>query len=92
MKRWDQCLEEATRVLQLDPLSPIINVSYTGCFLYTHQWDRAIEHCRKALEFDPNSVSLRWMLANAYEGKEMHEEAFANGNGRLNMRTELRPW
>ena len=75
MKRWDQCLEEATHALQLDPLSQIINTTYAAYFFYTHQWDRAIEHCRKVLEFDPNSVSVRWVLANAYEGKEMHEEA-----------------
>ena len=74
-QRWDQSLQEAAQALQLDPLSHIINVSYIGCFVFTHQWDRAIEHCRKALEFDLNSVPLRWMLANSYEGKEMHEEA-----------------
>jgi tetratricopeptide (TPR) repeat protein len=68
-------LQEATQALQLDPLSLIINVSYTGCFVFTHQWGRAIEHCHKALEFDFNSVPLRWMLANSYEGNEMHEEA-----------------
>jgi tetratricopeptide (TPR) repeat protein len=75
MQRWDQSLQEATQALQLDPLSPIINVSYIGCFVFTHQWDRAIEHCRKALELNPDSVPLRWMLANSYEGKEMHGEA-----------------
>ena len=75
IKRWDQCPQEATQALQLDPLSLIISVSYAGCFCYTHQWERAIEHCRKALEFDPNFLSLRWMLANGYEGNQMHEEA-----------------
>jgi serine/threonine protein kinase len=75
MKRWDESLQEATQALQMDPLSLITSVSYAGCFLYTHQWEHAIEHCRKALEFDPNFVALRWMLANAYEGFEMHEEA-----------------
>jgi tetratricopeptide (TPR) repeat protein len=75
MNRWDQSLQEATRALQLDPLSLIINVTYAGCFWLTHQWDPAIEHCRKALELAPNFIPLRWMLANAYEGKAMHQEA-----------------
>jgi len=75
MNRWDQALQEATRALQLDPLSLIINVTYAACFWLTHQWDRAAEHCRKALELDPNFITLRWLLANAYEGKAMHQEA-----------------
>jgi TolB-like protein/Tfp pilus assembly protein PilF len=75
MNRWDQALREATRALQLDPLSLIINVSYAGIFWLTHQWDSAVEHCRKALELDPNFLTLRWMLANGYEGKGMHQEA-----------------
>jgi TolB-like protein/Tfp pilus assembly protein PilF len=75
MKRWDEFLQEGTQARKLDPLSGIINVSYTGYFLFNHQWDRAIDHCLKALEFDPNFMPLRWMLANAYEGREMHEEA-----------------
>jgi tetratricopeptide (TPR) repeat protein len=71
----DQFLEEATRALQLDPLSLIINTTYASVFWVDHQWDRAIEHCCKALDLDPNFIGLRWALANAYEGKEMHEQA-----------------
>ena len=73
--RLDQFLEAAARALQLDPLSLIINTTYAAVFWVGRQWDRAIEHCHKALELDPNFMALRWMLANAYEGKEMHEQA-----------------
>jgi TolB-like protein/tetratricopeptide (TPR) repeat protein len=75
MNRWDEGLEQGALALQLDPLSLIINVTYSGRFWLIHQWDRTVEHCRKALELDPNFIGLRWMLANAYEGKEMHQEA-----------------
>ncbi len=73
--RLDQFLEAAARALQLDPLSLIINTTYAAVFWVGRQWDRAIEHCHRALELDPNFMALRWMLANAYEGKEMHEQA-----------------
>jgi TolB-like protein/Flp pilus assembly protein TadD len=73
--RQDHFLEEATRALQLDPLSLIINTTYASVFWVDQKWDRAIEHCCKALDLDPNFIGLRWMLANAYEGKQMHEEA-----------------
>jgi TolB-like protein len=77
MNRMDQSLREATLAHQLDPLSLIINVTYAGCFWLTHQWDRAAEHCHKALELDPNFLTLRWLLANVLEGKQMHQEAIA---------------
>jgi TolB-like protein len=73
--RQDHFLEEATRALQLDPLSLIINTTYASFFWVDRQWGRAIEHCCKALDLDPNFIGLRWMLANAYEGKKMHEQA-----------------
>jgi TolB-like protein len=74
-RRLDEFLQAAARALQLDPLSLIINTTYASVFWVAHQWDRAVEHCHKALELDPSFMGLRWMLANAYEGKEMYEHA-----------------
>jgi TolB-like protein/Flp pilus assembly protein TadD len=73
--RLDQCLEEATQALQLDPLSLIINTTFAGRFWFAREWDRAIEHCHKGLELDPSFAAMRWMLANVYQGKGMYQEA-----------------
>ena len=71
----DRGLETVSAGLQLDPLSININTTYVGILWFKRQWERAIEHCRKILELDPHFATLRWMLANLYQGSGAYEDA-----------------
>jgi tetratricopeptide (TPR) repeat protein len=64
----DKGLETVNVGLRLDPLSINMNITYTGILWWKRQWERAIEHCRKILELDPNFATMRWILANLYQG------------------------
>jgi TolB-like protein/Flp pilus assembly protein TadD len=75
MCRFDEALAETSRALQLDPLSPIMNVSHAFVLWLARKWDRAIESCQRAQELDPNYLILVWALANALQGRGSFEQA-----------------
>ena len=75
MGRLEEGLAENRRALQLDPLSPIVNLCYEGVLWFLRDWDGCIDHCRSVLEFNPDYSIVRWMLANALESKGSHEDA-----------------
>ena len=73
--RQAEALAESQRALELDPLSPIINVHLAWHYLYTTQYDRALEQLSKTLELDPNYALAHWYRGLAYEQKKMYSEA-----------------
>ena len=73
--RKDEAFAESNRALELDPVSPIINLHLGWHYLYTKQYDRAIEQLAKTLELDPNYALAHWYLGLAYEQKKMYPEA-----------------
>lgn len=73
--RRDEALAESSRALELDPVSPIINLHLGWHFLNTGQYDRALEQLAKTLELDPNYPLAYWYRGLAYEQKEMYADA-----------------
>jgi TolB-like protein/DNA-binding winged helix-turn-helix (wHTH) protein/Flp pilus assembly protein TadD len=73
--RQDEALAESNRALELDPVSPIINLHLGWHYLYTKQHDRALEQLGKTLELDPNYALAHWYLGLAYEQKKMYADA-----------------
>ena len=73
--RRDEALAESTRALELDPLSPIINVHLAWHYLYTRQYDRALDQLTKTLELEPDYALAHWYRGLAYEQKKMYPEA-----------------
>ena len=73
--RAEEALAESNRALELDPVSPIINLHLGWHYLYTRQYDRAIEQLKKTLELDPDYALAHWYLGLAYEQKRMYTEA-----------------
>jgi tetratricopeptide (TPR) repeat protein len=71
----DEALAESTRALELDPVSPIINLHLGWHYLYTKQYDRALEQLGKTLELDPNYALAHWYRGLAYEQKRMYPDA-----------------
>ena len=51
--RFDEAVAEGARAVELDPLSPIINVNQANNFIIAGRYDEAIQQIRKALELDP---------------------------------------
>jgi TolB-like protein/DNA-binding winged helix-turn-helix (wHTH) protein/Flp pilus assembly protein TadD len=78
--RPEEALAESNRALELDPVSPIINLHLGWHFLYTRQYDRAIEQLNKTLELEPDYALARWYLGLAYEQKKMYPEALREMN------------
>jgi TolB-like protein/DNA-binding winged helix-turn-helix (wHTH) protein/Flp pilus assembly protein TadD len=73
--RRDEALAESSRALELDPISPIINLHLGWHFLNTGQYDRALEQLAKTLELDPNYPLAYWYRGLAYEQKKMYADA-----------------
>src|SRR6516162_5852634 len=51
--RFDEAISEGERAIELDPLSPIINVNQANNYIMAGRYDEAIQQIRKALELDP---------------------------------------
>jgi TolB-like protein/DNA-binding winged helix-turn-helix (wHTH) protein/Flp pilus assembly protein TadD len=73
----EEALAESKRALELDPVSPIINLHLGWHYLYTKQYDRALEQLGKTLELDPNYALAHWYRGQVYEQKKMYAEALA---------------
>jgi TolB-like protein/Tfp pilus assembly protein PilF len=73
--RDEEALAESHRALELDLLSPIMNLHLGWHHLYSRQYDQAIDQLTKTLELDPNYGLAYWYLGLAYEQKRMYEEA-----------------
>jgi tetratricopeptide (TPR) repeat protein len=73
--RWSEALEESKRALELDVLSPIMNVHLGWHYLYSRQYDRALDQLTKTLELDPNYGLAHWYRGLAYQQKGMYTQA-----------------
>lgn len=73
--RITEALAESERALDLDPLSPPMNLHLGWHHLYTREYDEAIDQCGKTLELDGNYGLAYWYRGLAYEQKGMYREA-----------------
>jgi TolB-like protein/DNA-binding winged helix-turn-helix (wHTH) protein/Flp pilus assembly protein TadD len=73
--RSEEALAEVNRALELDPVSPIINLHLGWHYLYTRQYDRALVQLDKTLELDPDYALAHWYRGLAFEQKKMYPEA-----------------
>lgn len=51
--RFDEAIAEGARAVELDPLSPVINVNQANNYIIAGRYDEAIHQIHKALELDP---------------------------------------
>ena len=73
--RQAEALSESNRALELDPVSPIINLHLGWHYLYTKQYDWALEQLAKTLELDPDYALAHWYRGLAFEQMKMYPEA-----------------
>jgi Tfp pilus assembly protein PilF len=64
--RVDATLAEFRKALELDPLSPIMNVNYAAGLMAAHRYDESLAQFRKSLELDPNFPPAHFKLSQLY--------------------------
>ncbi|MGD0477513.1 MAG: adenylate/guanylate cyclase domain-containing protein [Nitrososphaerales archaeon] len=75
--RWDEALEQISKALELDPLSPIINDNKGSYFTWRRDDDKSIEPYRRAVELGMKSahgdLAIAYGRMRAYD--DMRREA-----------------
>src|SRR5260370_14228550 len=75
MGRFDESIAESNKALELDPLSPIINMEAGLPYYFRHRYDKAKEHFQKAIDLDPNFALAYVDLAWVYQQTGEREKA-----------------
>ena len=75
--RFAEAAAEATRALELDPLSLSNNMQVAVAHYYAREYDETVEQCRRTIEMDSSFYPAHWILGMAYEQKEQFSEAAA---------------
>jgi len=75
--RNDEAIAEASRMVEIDPLSPNAVATVGFMFLHARKFDQAIVFYHKSIEMDPTYAPSHTNLARAYVQKEMYEDAIA---------------
>src|SRR5438046_4580628 len=73
--RFDDCLAEVKKAVELDPLSMIILTDAAKDLYLARQYDEAIDQYTRSLQVDPNFPIAHKGLAEVYAQKGMNEEA-----------------
>ena len=63
----------AEKVLQLDPLSPMVNMILAWAYYFNQELDRAEVICHKGIELDPSFYGWYWTLGTIYSRKHFFE-------------------
>jgi DNA-binding winged helix-turn-helix (wHTH) protein/TolB-like protein/Tfp pilus assembly protein PilF len=77
MGRLDESAVEASRALELDPLSPITNLNLGHQLYFARNYNAAIRQLRNTLEMDPNQRLTHIFLRDTYVQKGMYQEAIS---------------
>ena len=75
--RFDEAMLHLKRAQELDPFSLELMWDIGVWLSFSRQYDQAIEQFQKMIEMDPNFIPAHTGLAQAYQEKEMFEEAIA---------------
>ena len=73
--RLQQALEENSRTLGLDPVSPLFNTSRAEILYNSRQYDAAIAQARRTIDQYPTYPLAYIWLGSAYREKKMYKEA-----------------
>ena len=67
--RFDEAIAEGKRAIELDPLSPVINMDFARTLMMARRYDEAIAQSRKTLEIDPTFYLAHQTLGLALQLK-----------------------
>jgi serine/threonine-protein kinase len=77
-KRTDEAITQARLTLQIDPLSPMINLLMGFVYWIIHRYDLLLEQAQRLFELESNFFGTYWLLAWAHWSQGMHEAAIAD--------------
>ena len=75
MNRQQEAIAESDRALEIDPLSPIINVEAALPYYYLNEYDKAAAQLRRAIDLDPYFASAHGHLCRVYDANSQFREA-----------------
>ena len=73
--RHDEANDHASRAIELDPLSLLMNMTPALNFYLSRQHDKAFEQLQKVIEMEPNFVAARSVMGNVLVQKGQFEDA-----------------
>jgi TolB-like protein/Tfp pilus assembly protein PilF len=77
MGRHDEADEQASRAIELDPLSLLMNMTPALNFYLAREYDKAFEQLGKVIEMEPNFVAGRSVMGNVLLQMGRWDEALA---------------
>lgn len=77
MGRQGEAMAAMRRALDLDPVSPTVNISQAWFFYLTRQYNKSVEQCLRTLELYPNFVVAHQMLGLTYDIRGEFGQAIA---------------
>lgn len=86
--RYEEALAELSRALEVDPLSPLINIALGFCHWNGRRYGEAEEQCHKTLARDPDYFMARYGLAMTYAHTGRHAEGIAEGKEAAHVSNE----
>lgn len=85
MGRLDEGVKEMAAAQQLDPLSPIANITLSNFYVFAGRHADAIRLAQRAVELDPNNSNAHLALGFAFEEKKMIPEAIVEYEAATNL-------
>src|SRR6266496_4498076 len=78
LRRTDEAITQARLALQIDPLSPMINLHAGFTYWVIHRNDLVLEQAHTLLDLESNFFGTYWLLAWAHWSQGMHDAAVAD--------------
>jgi serine/threonine protein kinase/Tfp pilus assembly protein PilF len=76
--RFEEAEAAGRQALEIDPLSPLMNIALGAFLMFARKYDAAEEQLRKTLELDPNFPDTHYWLALTYWMREEYDGALAH--------------
>ncbi len=75
MGRFDEAHAEIVKALELDPLSPLVELTLGISFYFQRMYDKAVEKIEGAVRLSPSYTSAQRWLTRAYVSSSMYDKA-----------------
>ena len=74
-ERFDEAISQGRRTLEIDPLSPLINMNVGWTYLSAGLSDEALDQAGKMIEIEPDFFGAYWLKGAIYLSEGKYEEA-----------------